>query len=116
MTDDIYTQQQRRSEYELADLLEDETLRMLDDMYHDTQDMDEYFLIQAKAIYTLILRSITAFDALILKERNEDGDDIGEIAREWLLDFAHGSRNYGDFFCEMVIDRIQNNDYQIKED
>lgn len=116
MTDNIYTQQQRRSEYELADLLEDETLRMLDDMYHDTQDMDEYFLIQAKAIYTLILRSITAFDALILAQRNEDGDFIGEIAREWLFDYAQGSRNYGDFFCERVIDRINRSDYQIKED
>ena len=116
MNDDIHTQQQRRSEYELADLLEDETLRMLDDMYHDSLGMDGYFRIQAQAIYTLILKSLTAFDALILVQYSEDNDPIGEVAREWLLDFAQGSRTYGDFFCERIIDRIDRSDYQIKED
>ena len=115
MTDNIYTQQQRRSEYELADLLEDETLRMLDDMYHDSLGVEEYFHIQAQAVYTLILRSITAFDALILVQHDDNDDTIGEVARDWLLDYAQGSPTYGDYFTERVISRIDRDDYQIKE-
>ena len=116
MPTEAFTQQHRRSEQELADLLEDETLRMLDNMYHDSQDMDEHFRIQAKAIYTLILKSVTAFNALILVSRNQYGDIIGEEARDWLLDFALGNPDYGDYFIERVISRIQLQDYQLKED
>lgn len=114
MATNTHTMQLQRSEYELADLLEDETLRMLDDMYHDSLGMDDYFRIQAQAIYTLILKSITAFDALILGERNDDGD-IGEVARDWLLDFAQGDPCYGDYFVERVISRIDRGDYQLSE-
>ncbi|TXI10715.1 MAG: hypothetical protein E6Q68_07605 [Polynucleobacter sp.] len=115
MPTEAFTQQHRRSEQELADLLEDETLRMLDNMYHDSLDMDDYFRIQAQAIYTLILKSVTAFDAMILLSRDDDGDIIGEEARDWLLDFALGNPDYGDYFIERVISRIQLQDYQLKE-
>ena len=116
MPTEAFTQQHRRSEQELADLLEDETLRMLDEMYHDSQDMEEYFRIQVQAIYTLILKSVTAFDALILVSRNQYGDIIGEEARDWLLDFAQGNPGYGDYFTEWIISRIRVQDYQLKED
>ncbi len=113
MNDDIHTQQQRRSEYELADLLEDETLRVYEGFYLNNEGE---FITQTYTLYQLILHSITAFDALILVQYSEDNDPIGEVAREWLLDFAQGSRTYGDYFCERIIDRIDRSDYQIKED
>ena len=114
MTDNSHTQQQRRSEYELADLLEDETLRFLDDLYHDSLSMPELYSIQVKTIYSLILNSSTAFDALVLVQHN-DGDIIGEVARDWLLDYGMGS-GFGDYFCERIFSRIQDSDYTLKED
>lgn len=119
MTMTIHTMQQRRSEYELADLLEDETLRMLDEVYTDSLGMPSrvtFFEETAKTVLKLILKSYSAFDALILVQKNDDEDIIGEVAREWLLDFGQGNLDSGAYFAERIIHRIDTADYQIKED
>lgn len=113
---DIHTMNQRNSEYEIADMLEDDTLRLLDDLYHDNYvENPSIFAIQAETILKLVLRSTTAADHLLMPITTLDGDIISELAIDWLQQFGAGDDS-GAYFTERIIQRITNNEYTLSEE
>lgn len=103
---------QRNSEYELADMLEDDTLRVLDDL---SLNDDGTFPTHVRTIYLLLLGSTTAADHLLMGITTLDGDPIAEIAIDWLKEYG-ASDESGEYFYNRIVERIANNDYMLKED
>ena len=116
MTSAMHDNLQDNYEADLARALEDETLRLFDDLYHDNLDSPGAFELHVRTLYLMLLRSTTAFDALLLDTWSDDAQGyICEIARDWLLDFGAGDHS-GAIFEAELISRIDRSDYQIKED
>lgn len=119
-TDNDFINMQNEYEAVLAKNIEDDTLRVFMDIYYDNQDGLNFtgsvgiFETSARTLYLMILGSSTAFDHLVHTSPSADGENLCEVAREWLRDYGAGDDS-GAIFEAELISRIESEDFIFNE-